>query len=57
MISSIHRLHLLNLFDNVFFFKNGKLIAEGTFNELLKNSNEFKKMWEKYNKSKEGKLR
>ena len=57
MISSIHRLHLLNLFDNVFFFKNGKLIAEGTFNELLRNSNEFKKMWEKYNKSKEGKLR
>ena len=31
--------------------ENGKIVAEGTFNELLKNSKEFKKLWEKYSKT------
>ncbi len=48
IISSIHRLHLLSLFDNIYFFENGKIIANGNLQELLKTSEKFKDIWEKY---------
>ena len=48
VISSIHRLHLLPLFDRIYFFENGKVIAEGTFAELIANSKEFFDLWQKY---------
>ncbi|HLC81135.1 MAG TPA: ABC transporter ATP-binding protein [Candidatus Nanoarchaeia archaeon] len=48
ILSSIHRLHLLSLFDKVLLFKEGVIIASGSFNELLAASAEFKDMWEKY---------
>lgn len=51
IISSIHRLHLLEMFDYVYYFKNGKIITEGTFMELLKDDN-FQKLWRVYNKNK-----
>jgi len=38
IISSIHRLHLLDKFDYVYLFDKGKIIAEGTLNDLKKNS-------------------
>lgn len=53
IISSIHRLHLLKLFDIVYYFKDGKIIASGTFEELLKNSEDFKRMYKDYKASKE----
>ncbi|HEX9664341.1 MAG TPA: ABC transporter ATP-binding protein [Patescibacteria group bacterium] len=52
IISSIHRLHLLKMFDHIYFFRDGKIIASGTFEELLKSSQEFEKIWEKYTKTK-----
>jgi ABC-type multidrug transport system fused ATPase/permease subunit len=48
IISSIHRLHLLSLFDHVVLFANGKIIDQGTFAELLKRSGVFQDMWDKY---------
>ena len=48
IIASVHRLHLLSLFDTVYFFDNGKIIASGTFEELKRSSIEFQKLWEKY---------
>lgn len=48
IISSVHRLHLLPMFDRIYFFENGKVIASGTFKELLQNSNEFAEIWDKY---------
>jgi ATP-binding cassette, subfamily B, bacterial len=51
ILSSIHRLHLLTLFDKIYYFKNGKIVMEGTFQELLDNSDEFRKLWEKYVKT------
>src|SRR3989344_1549623 len=51
ILSSIHRLHLLSLFDTILLFKNGQIAASGTFDEILKNSEEFKDMWSKYMKS------
>lgn len=51
IISSIHRLHLLPLFDYVYFFRDGKIIAEGTFRELLTKSPDFQTIWEKQNRA------
>lgn len=51
IISSIHRLHLLSLFDNIFFFKDGKIVAEGNLDQLKESSKDFKKLWAKYLKT------
>lgn len=48
IISSIHRLHLLPLFDKIYFFKDGKVAISGTLPELLDKSEEFKVLWQKY---------
>lgn len=48
IVSSIHRLHLLPMFDCIYFFSEGKIIASGTFADLLENSEEFKDLWCKY---------
>ncbi len=51
VISSIHRLHLLSMFDTVYLFQKGKVVDSGSFEYLLKNSSEFQILWEKYTKS------
>lgn len=56
IISSVHRLHLLSLFDKVYYFKDGKVVASGSFDELLKKSFEFRLMWKRYNRAQENKL-
>lgn len=50
VISSIHRLHLLSLFDTIYVFKGGRIIARGTLADLLSTSPEFREMWEQYHK-------
>ncbi len=50
IFSSIHRLHLLELFDMVYFFRDGKIITQGTFEDLKNNSSEFQELWQKYMK-------
>ncbi len=49
VISSIHRLHLLPLFDRIYVFSRGKVITSGSFKDLLKNSPDFQEIWDKYN--------
>lgn len=51
IISSIHRLHLLPMFDTIYFFQGGKILEKGSFDELLKKSSEFQMLWTKYTKS------
>lgn len=53
VLSSLHRLHLLPLFDVVLLFSNGKIIARGDFDDLMEESEEFRLLWEKYNDNKE----
>jgi len=48
IISTIHRLHLLPLFDQIYLFSKGKIVAAGTYRELLRRSPEFRKIWKKY---------
>lgn len=50
VISSIHRLHLLNKFDYIYIFSKGKIIAEGDFKTLHHNPL-FKSIWRKYMQS------
>ncbi len=50
IISSIHRLHLLPKFDYIYFFKDGSIIAEGTF-ETISKKPVFKAIWDKYMES------
>ena len=48
IISSIHRLHLLPLFDHIYVFAGGKVIASGTFPDLVASSEPFQEIWSKY---------
>jgi ATP-binding cassette, subfamily B, bacterial len=48
IVSSIHRLHLLPLFDTIYFFGKGKIVASGSLAHLLTNSPEFQKLWVEY---------
>ena len=48
MISSIHKLHLLPLFDRVCMFENGRIIASGTFDELTATCPEFRELCRQY---------
>lgn len=48
VISSVHRLHLLRMFDTIYYFENGKIIAEGSLDNLLQSSEKFRLMWNKY---------
>ena len=47
IISTIHRLHLLNKFDYIYMFDKGKIVGQGTFKEIRENSR-FKKIWKNY---------
>ena len=46
IISSIHRLHLLPQFDYIYVLEQGKIIGEGTFEELLTGNAAFRALWE-----------
>ena len=48
IIASVHRLHLLPLFDQIYFFEKGKLIAQGNFGQLKRNSKKFQTLLKKY---------
>jgi ATP-binding cassette, subfamily B, bacterial len=47
IISSIHKLNLLNNFDYIYLFNNGKIVAEGTLKDIKKNS-QFQTIWNNY---------
>lgn len=51
IISSIHRLHLLDNFDYIYLFNKGKIISQGTFEEIKRNPT-FDTMWRKYHREK-----
>jgi len=55
IISSIHRLHLLPMFDMIYLFEKGKITASGSLDKLIKTSPKFKALWKKYHKQKKQK--
>ncbi len=48
IVSSIHRLHLLPLFDQIYFFKDGRIVASGNLAELIAGCPEFQELWLQY---------
>lgn len=48
IISSVHRLHLLQMFDVIYLFEGGHVTGVGSFSELLKTNSSFQKMWAVY---------
>lgn len=48
VICTIHRLHLLEMFDTVLVMDKGRIVQKGNFSELIKTEGHFKKLWEKY---------
>lgn len=48
IVSSIHKLHLLEMFDNIYVFDNGKIVENGTFAELIGSGGKLSEMWRNY---------
>ena len=53
IVAALHRLHMVKQFDYIYVFKNGKIVEEGDFNELLDIQGYFKTMWDIYLNEKE----
>ncbi len=49
VISSIHQLHLLPLFDRVIVVDEGKIVGQGTIDQLLVHCVQFQELWKKSN--------
>ena len=47
VISTVHSLHLLTLFDKIYFFNEGIIVGSGTLRELLDTCPVFSGMWQK----------
>lgn len=45
IVSTLHRLHLLPLFDYIYVMQDGKIIDEGRFVDLHQHSSVFQAMW------------
>lgn len=45
VISSLHRLYLLNYFDYIYVLKDGRIADEGTFPDLKSRSPVFRELW------------
>ena len=51
IISSLHRLHLLEMFDYIYVISNGQIVQHGTLDFLIKdNQGLFWQLWKKYKK-------
>jgi len=44
VIASVHQFELLRFFDEICFFQDGKLLASGTFSELMESCPAFRDM-------------
>lgn len=48
LVVSLHRLHLLPKFSRIIMLEDGKVVADGSTEELLSRDNPVKTLWEKY---------
>ena len=54
VVSSIHRLHLLEHFDRVVLMADGQILTVGTVAELLEREPQFRELWRRYGGSTPG---
>jgi ATP-binding cassette subfamily B protein len=55
IIASIHRLHLLNEFDSIYMFEQGRVVESGSLDDLLNQTGPFKRLWDAYQTGDEAK--
>ncbi len=48
LVSSIHKLHLLDLFDRVYVLERGRVVESGSFHDLLSSQGALSRMWKHY---------
>ena len=48
LVSSIHKLHLLDLFDHIYVLEGGRIVESGDFHGLLKRNGSLAIMWKHY---------
>ena len=48
IIASIHKMNLLKLFDRIIMFEHGRIVDEGTFDELLLKNASFRTAWKEF---------
>lgn len=48
VVSSIHKLHLLDMFNMIYVFDDGKIVESGDFETLLRKRGHFARMWRNY---------
>ena len=53
IVSSVHKLHLLPMFDYTYVFKEGRLVSEGTPSEMLGSGGPLHDLWERERKAME----
>ncbi|EMR03482.1 ABC transporter ATP-binding protein [Cesiribacter andamanensis] len=46
VISSLHRMHLLPLFDYIYVLQQGQVVEEGSFEQLRLNGHAFRELWQ-----------
>ncbi len=51
ILASIHKMNLLKYFDRIVMFEEGRIVDEGTFDELLEGNVKFRGEWESFVKS------
>lgn len=54
VIATIHKLNLLKYFDRIIIFERGRIVDDGTFDELLARNAAFRIQWAEYVKSHQG---
>jgi len=47
IISTVHRLHLLPMFDTIYWFDKGRIVAHGSLKQLLRTSPRFRALYER----------
>lgn len=47
VISTVHSLHLLPIFDSIYVFDKGEIVAWGTLDQLKESSPHFQEMWKR----------
>lgn len=48
VVSAVHKLNLLHLFDEVVVFSAGRIVQRGTRAQLVEEQGEFTRLWENY---------
>ncbi len=47
IVSTLHRLHLLREFDYIYYLENGRVVSEGTLEQMLRDNEQVRSLYER----------